>query len=196
MELPIVVATIFFTVFSFTADAAAHTGSGLAGGFTSGFLHPVAGFDHIVAMIAVGLWGVFLGVPAIWLLPVVFPMVMALGGVLGIFQIPVPVVEILIALSAVVLGACVAFAWKPRLWIAAVLVGLFAIFHGYAHGAELPTAASPIAYSVGFVVATGMIHLIGIGLGLLTHLRYGNQIVRSLGSLIGAVGLLFLVGIL
>ncbi|HKA81894.1 MAG TPA: HupE/UreJ family protein, partial [Xanthobacteraceae bacterium] len=118
-------------------SAAAHTGSA-SGGFVGGFAHPIFGPDHVVAMVAVGLWGAFLGAPAIWLLPIVFPLVMAGGGVLGILGVPLPGVEIGIALSAVVLGLMVALAARPPLWVAAVLVGAFAIFHGHAHGAELP----------------------------------------------------------
>ena len=126
--------------------AAAHTEGGLAGGFASGFAHPLLGADHIAAMVAVGLWGAFLGAPAIWLLPIVFPLVMAFGGVLGILGVPLPGVEIGIAVSAVVLGMMVALAVRPHLAIAAILVGAFAIFHGYAHGAELPEGGNAVAY--------------------------------------------------
>jgi urease accessory protein len=174
----------------------AHSGGGNASGFASGFLHPAAGLDHIVAMIAVGLWGAWLGAPAIWLLPVVFPMVMALGGVLGILGIPVPAVELVIALSAIVLGICVGLGAKPKLWIAALLVAVFAIFHGYAHGAELPGAQSPVMYCIGFVLATGLIHLTGIGIGFVRKIKHGDWVVRSLGAGISVVGVLFLPGVL
>ena len=120
--------------------ALAHTGIGVIGGFQSGFTHPIFGFDHVVAMVAVGLWGALLGQPAIWLLSVVFPMVMAFGGLAGVLGVPLPGVEMGIALSAVALGAMVALALRPPLWVAAVLVGAFAIFHGHAHGTELPEA--------------------------------------------------------
>ena len=106
-----------------------------------GFAHPVFGPDHVIAMVAVGLWGAFLGAPAIYILPIVFPLVMAAGGVLGILGVPLPGVEIGIAVSAVMLGMMVALAAQPPLWVAAVLVGAFAIFHGHAHGAELPPGA-------------------------------------------------------
>ena len=118
----------------------AHTGAGGAGGFLAGFAHPLFGPDHVVAMVAVGLWGALLRQPAIWLLPIVFPLVMAFGGVLGIFGVPLPAVETGIAASAIILGLMVALAARPPLWIAAVLVGAFAIFHGYAHGKEFRTA--------------------------------------------------------
>src|SRR5215470_15079259 len=117
--------------------AFAHSGA-VTGGFLGGFAHPLLGPDHIAAMVAVGLWGAFLGPPAIWLLPVVFPLVMAFGGVLGIFGFPLPDAERAIAGSAVVLGMMVACALRPPIWLAAVLVGFFAIFHGYAHGVEFP----------------------------------------------------------
>jgi urease accessory protein len=172
--------------------AAAHTGGGLAGGFASGFAHPLLGADHIAAMVAVGLWGAFLGTPAIWLLPIVFPLVMALGGVLGILGVPLPGVEIGIAVSAVVLGMMVALAVRPHLAIAAILVGAFAIFHGYAHGAELPEGGNAVAYSVGFVIATGLLHLVGIAIGLLTRWPAGVTAVRFAGSAIAIAGLVFL----
>jgi urease accessory protein len=176
--------------------ALAHTGVGVAGGFLSGFTHPVFGFDHVVAMVAVGLWGAFLGQPAIWLLPVVFPVVMAFGGLAGVVGVPLPGVEMGIALSAVALGAMVALALRPPLWVAAVLVGAFAIFHGHAHGTELPEAANPLAYGVGFVIATGLLHLSGIALGLLSRWPAGLQAVRVGGGAIACVGLYFLAGAL
>ena len=117
----------------------AHTGAGsISGGFLAGFEHPISGLDHIVAMVGVGLWGAFLGWPAIWLLPVVFPLVMTFGGILGIVGVPIPAVETGIAFSAIVLGACIALRFRAPLWIAGCIVGCFAIFHGHAHGAEMP----------------------------------------------------------
>ena len=173
--------------------ALAHTGS-MSGGFMGGFAHPLFGPDHVVAMVAVGLWGAFLGAPAIWLLPIVFPLVMAAGGVLGILGVPLPAVETGIAMSAVVLGMMVALAAKPPLWVAAVLVGIFAIFHGHAHGAELPPGADAVAYSVGFVVATGLLHLAGIAFGLLARWPAGRFAVRAAGGAIALAGLAFLSG--
>ncbi len=172
--------------------ALAHTEVGAASGFLTGFLHPLSGPDHLIAMVAVGLWGAFLGAPAIWQLPVVFPMVMALGGVLGILGVPVPFVEPGIAVSAVVLGAMVVMTVRPALWVAATIVGGFAIFHGFAHGTELPHAVSPLAYSAGFVVATGLLHLAGIGFGMLVRWPAGVVAVRTLGGLISLGGCLFL----
>jgi urease accessory protein len=174
------------------SPAFAHTGGGLAGGFAGGFSHPFFGPDHIAAMVAVGLWGAFLGMPAMLILPIVFPLVMAAGGVLGILGVPLPGIEIGIAASAVVLGLMVALAAKPNLWIAAAIVGIFAIFHGHAHGAELPEGANAVAYSIGFVIATGLLHLAGIGFGLLAQYPAGRIAVRTAGSLIAIAGLVFL----
>lgn len=186
--------TSLIAVAAFSNAASAHSGEGLAGGFASGFLHPIYGLDHVVAMVAVGLWGAFLGMPAIWLLPVVFPLVMAVGGALGVFGVPLPGVEIWIAASAVALGLCVAFEFRPPVWIAAILVGAFAVFHGHAHGSELPEAANPLAYAAGFVIATGLLHLSGIGLGLLTRWTAGRYAVRAGGVAIAAIGVAFLTG--
>lgn len=176
-------------------DVSAHSAEGLAGGFFSGLMHPVLGPDHVIAMVAVGLWGAFLGKPAIWLLPIVFPLVMAFGGALGVAGIPVPAVETGIAVSAIVLGAMVAFAVRPPIWVAAVIVGAFAIFHGHAHGTELPGAANPLAYSLGFVIATGLLHLCGIAFGALAHWPAGKVAVRAGGGLIALGGFAFLFGL-
>ncbi|MFM2065221.1 MAG: hypothetical protein RLZZ584_130 [Pseudomonadota bacterium] len=177
--------------------ACAHAGADtLAGGFASGFLHPVLGWDHVIAMVAVGLWGAFLGAPAIWLLPVVFPTVMAFGGALGVAGVPLPGVETGIALSAVVLGGMIAGAARPPLWVAAVIVGAFAIFHGHAHGTELPQAANALAFSAGFVIATGLLHLGGITFGLLVRWPAGRLAVRAAGGAIALGGLGFLTGLL
>lgn len=175
-----------------SGPAAAHTEAGVAGGLLSGFLHPLTGLDHLVAMIAVGLWGAQLGKPGIWVLPITFPAVMAIGGVLGVIGVTLPQAELVIALSAVVLGFAVAMALRVPFVAAAVVVGVFAIFHGYAHGRELPAAANPLAYGVGFVVATGMLHATGILIGTLTNWRTGAQAVRALGAAIAGLGGLFL----
>ena len=167
---------------------------GVAGGFISGFTHPVGGLDHVTAMVAVGLWGFFLGRPALWILPVVFPLVMAFGGVLGLLGLPVPMIEPGIAVSSIVLGLLIALAVKAPLWVAAVIVGAFAIFHGYAHGAELPTAANPLAYSLGFVISTGLLHLAGIAFGELGRFSWGKYVVRAGGGLIALAGVGFLTG--
>lgn len=173
-------------------NAHAHSAANIGGGFVSGLLHPVLGWDHVAAMVAVGLWGAFLGSPALWLLPVVFPLVMAVGGALGLAGVNLPGVEIGIAASALVLGAMILLAARPPLWIAGLLVACFAIFHGHAHGTELPEAASPLAYSLGFVIATGLLHLSGISFGLLVRWPVGRMAVRAAGALIAIAGAVFL----
>lgn len=175
--------------------ASAHTEGAIAGGFVSGFVHPILGWDHVVAMVAVGLWGAFLGAPAIWILPVVFPLVMAFGAALGVLGVPVPAIETGIAGSAVVLGLLILLAARLPLWLASVIVGVFAIFHGYAHGTELPEAVNPFAYGVGFVIATGLLHLAGIAFGLLVRWPAGVYAVRAGGGVISLVGCAFLFGL-
>jgi urease accessory protein len=177
-----------------STSALAHSEQGAAIDFWGGFTHPIFGLDHVIAMVAVGLWGAFLGPPAIWLLPVVFPLVMAVAGALGVLGMPLHGVETGIALSAIMLGAMVAGAVKPPLWVAAVLVGAFAIFHGYAHGVELPVGADAIAFSMGFVIATGMLHLAGIAFGAVSHWRAGRVAVRAAGVVIAFIGLGYLTG--
>ncbi|MDK3071478.1 HupE/UreJ family protein [Sedimentitalea sp. JM2-8] len=186
---------IALAYFSATFPALAHTGEGYGGGFVAGFTHPILGWDHVAAMVAVGLWGAFLGAPAIWILPVVFPLVMAFGAVAGIIGIPVPAIETGIALSAVVLGLMIVFALKPPIWMSAVIVGAFAIFHGYAHGTELPATVNPFAYAVGFVISTGLLHLAGIAFGLLIRWPAGRVAVRGAGGLIAFAGIAFLSGV-
>ncbi len=171
--------------------AFAHTRGGEALGFLSGLQHPVSGLDHVLAMIAVGLWGAQLGAPAIWLLPVTFPMVMACGGTLGLLGVKLPGIEIGIALSAIGLGAAVLFEARPKLWIAATLVGFFAIFHGHAHGTELPPGANGVLYSIGFVIATGLLHATGIGIGLVHRWPAGQVALRVAGAVVALAGLAF-----
>jgi urease accessory protein len=169
----------------------AHPQSGAAGGFLSGFSHPISGWDHILAMIAVGLWGAQLGAPAMWLLPVTFPMVMALGGMMGLLGIPLPGVEFGIAASAIVLGGMVLSEARPRLWIAALIVGVFAIFHGHAHGTELPAGQDGLLYSAGFVIATGCLHGVGITIGLIHKWKGGRIVIRAAGGLVLLAGFYF-----
>ena len=189
-------AVAFLVALAVATPAFAHTGEGLVGGFIGGFLHPVSGWDHVVAMVAVGLWGAFLGPPALWLLPVTFPLVMVVGGVLGILGVPIPAIETGIAVSAIALGLVVVLALRPPLWVAAGPVGVFAIFHGHAHGTELPQAANAAAYSIGFVVATGLLHLCGVAIGLLTRWDWGKVLVRSAGGVISLAGVGFLAGVI
>jgi len=170
----------------------AHQETGQAAGLVAGLAHPVSGLDHVLAMIAVGLWGAVLGPPAIWVLPVAFPLVMALGGLMGLLGFPLPGVEIGIAVSAIVLGAMVLAEVCPPLWLAAVIVAFFAIFHGHAHGRELPDGTSALLYSLGFVVATGLLHGVGILLGVAHCWASGRRLVQLAGGGVALAGLFFL----
>lgn len=192
LPLPVAGALVCMATWLVAGPALAHSGTGLPGGFVSGFIHPLSGFDHLLAMVSVGLWGAFLGRPLIIALPVIFPTVMAFGGVLGMANVPLPPVEIGIALSVLILGGLIAAAVKAPVWAACLLVGIFAVFHGYAHGRELPSAADPVGYSVGFMLATGLLHVLGIGLGLINERPGGVVVTRSLGGLIAATGVYFL----
>jgi urease accessory protein len=183
------------TIFLFwTQSAQAHLERGQVFGFVNGFQHPWSGADHILAMIAVGIWGAQLGPPAIWLLPVTFPMVMAAGGFLGLIGVGLPGVEIGIALSALVLGVVVCTESRPKLVFAAALVGCFGLFHGHAHGTELPAGESGLLYSMGFVIATGCLHGIGIALGLVHRWAIGKVALRVGGAFIAVMGVYFVWG--
>lgn len=180
------------TAVSFACPAQAHVGTGLAGGFVSGFFHPLTGWDHLLAMVSVGLWGAILGRPLIVALPVIFPTMMVVGAFLGILHVPMPPVEVGIAMSVLVLGAVIAFGYKAPIWLACAIVAVFAIFHGYAHGRELPSAADPVGYSTGFVLSTGLLHVCGIVVGLINEHPKGKLVVKGLGALVAAAGCLFL----
>ena len=185
------VLTILFC-FAWAQVAWAHVEGGQAAGFITGLQHPWSGLDHVLAMIAVGLWGAQLGSPALWMLPIAFPMMMAMGAMMGLLGIPLPGVEIGIALSAIVLGAMILGEVRPKLAIAIAMVGIFAIFHGHAHGTELPEGQSGLLYSMGFVIATGCLHGLGVALGLVHHLPAGRLALRGAGTFIAAMGMFFL----
>jgi urease accessory protein len=174
------------------SNAFAHVERGQATGFITGLQHPWSGLDHVLAMIAVGIWGAQLGNPAMWVLPVTFPMVMSLGAMMGLLGIPLPGIEIGIALSAILLGAMVFGEVRPNIIIAAILVGFFAIFHGHVHGTELPAGQNGMLYSMGFVIATGCLHGIGITLGLVHRWPVGKLALRGAGVLIAVMGVTFL----
>lgn len=180
------------SVAAFAMPASAHSGTGLVGGFISGFLHPLTGWDHLLAMVSVGLWGAVLGRPLIIALPVIFPVLMVFGAFLGILNVPLPPVEVGIALSVLVLGGVITTGYKAPVWLACTVVAIFAIFHGYAHGKELPSAADPMGYSTGFVLSTGFLHVGGIVIGLLNDTKNGRWIVRGVGAAIAAAGCFFI----
>lgn len=178
--------------------ALAHTGQDAASGLSHGIMHPLGGLDHILAMVLVGILAFQFGGRAIWLLPVSFLAAMAGAGLLGWAGISVPFAEQGIMLSVVVLGAVVAFGFVAPVSLAATLVGLFAVFHGYAHGAEMPETASGLAYGVGFLVATALLHAIGIGSGaLFAHLAKarGLALARWVGSAASLTGMALFAGL-
>lgn len=154
----------------FAGPAAASDEVGAGGGFVSGALHPILGFDHLLAMIAVGLLSVQMGGRAIWYVPAAFVAIMALGGFLGLQGVALPQVEGAIALSVFAIGLAIAMGAQPAVWLAMLFVGFFAIFHGHAHGAEIPRLAAPGAYVGGFLLATAGLHLTGVALGELCRL--------------------------
>jgi urease accessory protein len=172
--------------------ALAHAGADRVGGFASGFTHPILGFDHLLAMLAVGIWGAQIGGRSVWVLPVAFPLIMAVGGFLGTIGVPFPFVEGIIALSVFGLGLAIALALEPPEWVSLTLVAIFAVFHGHAHGAELPGSADPVSYGIGFVLATGLIHLAGIGFGLSLGALAHGRVARASGTLISLAGVYFL----
>jgi len=181
---------------SLTAAASAHTGLGDAHGFVHGFMHPVGGLDHVLAMVAVGLYASLLGGRALWLVPASFVGVMAIGGALGIAGIGVPYVETGVALSIVVLGLAVALRLSLPTLAAMALVGVFAIFHGHAHGAEMPQDASGLSYAAGFMLATALLHAAGVATGLiagrLTALG-GARLTQAAGGAMALAGVVILV---
>ena len=182
-RLPVLIALLAAT------SAAAHVGHGSGGsGFPGGFMHPITGIDHLAAMVAVGLWGAQLRAPAVWLLPVTFPMIMAIGAFLGLLGLPLPAVEAGVALSGVVLGLCVALALRPPLWVALLIVATFGFLHGHAHGTAIPLDGSPLSFGAGFVVATGLLHLTGILIGLALRWPAGAVAVRGGGVAIAFAG--------
>lgn len=197
MILDFFLVLISSVLFDWTSIAWAHTNSGMAsGGLSAGFSHPISGLDHILAMVAVGMWGAMLGQPAIWILPVVFPLVMASGAVAGIIGLHLSHVEIGIAVSVIVLGLSIAFKFRPHIVLSVLLVGIFAIFHGYAHGQELPENADAIGYSIGFVIATGLLHVTGIVLGMIRKFSFGDRVLQGGGAAIFCTGVYLLLKLL
>lgn len=175
--------------------ALAHTGAGDTSGFSHGFLHPLGGADHLLAMVAVGLFAAHLRGRALWLVPGAFVVMMAAGGALGAAGVGVPHVETGIALSVMVLGAAIAGGLSVPTAVAMTLAGFFAIFHGHAHGAEMPAAASGLAYGAGFVLATAALHAAGIALGIGLGRMQGATALRLRqaaggGATLAGVGLL------
>jgi urease accessory protein len=175
--------------------AEAHLLDAAGAGWAHGVMHPFSGLDHVLAMLAVGVWAAQAGRPALWVLPAAFPLAMAGGGLLGVAGVPVPGIESGIAASVLILGLLIAFKAKPPLALSIALVALFAVFHGHAHGTELPQAASPVLYGLGFVVATAMLHLTGLGIGSVMRLPAGMTTLRVGGGAVAAAGIALFVGL-
>lgn len=179
--------------------AYAHTGVGDAHGFMHGFAHPIGGTDHVLAMVAVGMFAATLGGRAIWVVPASFVAMMAVGGLLGMQGIELPFVEIAIALSVIVLGLAVAFRITLPVVAAMALVGVFAVFHGHAHGAEAPADASGLAYALGFMLATALLHaggvLAGLGIGRIGE-RSGRFALQASGGAMALAGVGILAGVI
>jgi urease accessory protein len=177
--------------------AFAHTGVGDAAGFFHGFEHPIGGIDHVLAMVAVGVFAFVLGGRALWLVPLSFVGMMIAGFALGIAQVEVPFVELGIALSSVVIGAAAAWGRPMPVALAMSLVGMFAIFHGHAHGVEMPDTAGGLTYAFGFVIATALLHATGILAALAVSRivgRYGKATAQVAGAVFALGGLGVLAG--
>lgn len=175
----------------------AHSGSGAASGLLHGMAHPLAGTDHLLAMIAVGLWAAQGEMRRVWLLPLAFVAAMLTGGVIAMWGVALPAVEATILLSIVVLGALVAVALRPATVVSVFIVAAFGLFHGHAHGTEIPAAMSAVGYAAGFLTATALLHATAAATAILVKRAAGNSEgmtwVRVTGSAIAAAGLLLAV---
>jgi urease accessory protein len=178
------------------ALAQAHPGHAETSGFAAGLAHPAAGLDHLLAMVAVGMWGAQLGGRSVWIMPAVFLAAMAIGGGAGMAGIALPGVALGILASVLVLGVLLAAAVRLPLGAGALAVGLFAIFHGAAHGAEMPAESGLLAYCAGFLIATALLHAAGIGLGLAAQKIRRLPALRFAGAALVAAGVLLAAGII
>jgi urease accessory protein len=195
MRLPLLAA---LAVALAPVTAWAHVGIGSTSGFSHGFLHPIGGLDHVLAMVAVGMFAANLGGRALWAVPATFVAVMAFGGFLGIEQVALPYVEIGIALSVVILGLVVALQLHWPVAAAMALVGIFAVFHGHAHGSEMPLDASGAAYAAGFMIATALLHIVGIAIGIglqKVGTLYWHRTAQASGALMVLAGVGLLAGV-
>lgn len=181
---------------AFVMPASAHSGIGSAASFAAGVAHPLGGLDHIAAMVAVGVWAAVKGNRALWAWPLTFVAVMLIGGVLGLVQIALPFVEPGILASVVVLGLMVGLAVNPPLWVGAAIIGLFALLHGHAHGAEVAHTVNGLEYVAGFALATATLHAVGIGLALTLQRLAPGPVNRLVGATCMAVGLGLCTGVL
>lgn len=171
------------------SSAFAHTGLGDTSGLWNGLAHPLGGLDHLCAMIGVGLWAAQRGGRALWLVPLAFLLVMALGGLLGAMAVGLPLVEQGIVASVLMLGIFIAASVRMPLVVSAMIVGTFALFHGHAHGAEMQPTYSGLAYGIGFLASTALLHLCGIGFGLVARQSGAAWLVRYAGAAIMLCGI-------
>jgi urease accessory protein len=189
---PAVLTTLIAAFLLAPAIALAHTGHAETSGLMYGLAHPISGIDHVLAMVAVGLLSAHLEGRALWLVPLSFLAVMVVGGALGMAGIQIPFAEAGIGLSVIVLGLAVAFQFNWPALAATALVGFFAVFHGYVHGAELPATASGLPYAIGFIGATALLQVVGAGFGLLI----GRRVVQAGGCAMAVLGIAILSGLL
>lgn len=187
--LAVLVPVILALSLSLAAPAAAHFTDAIGGGWSEGFAHPFSGIDHLAAMVAIGLWATQLQRQALWLLPVVFPLFMALGAGLSVAGVVVPGAEDGVAVSVALLGVLLAVAARPRLVLGATIAALFGLFHGYTHGAEMPETAEPLLYGLGLLLATAALHLTGIGLGLAARSPIGQKLLPVGAAAIAGIGI-------
>ena len=177
-----------FLVLTLPSFAHAHVGAGEASGWMHGLSHPFGGLDHVCAMIAVGLWAAQMGGRAVWRVPLAFVCVMMPGGLLGMAAIPVPFSEAGIIMSLLGLGVLIAAAVRLPLPVSIAMVGVFAVFHGYAHGSEIPQSASGLGYAAGFAVATALLHLSGTGTALFLKRLGRARLLRAAGGAVAVCG--------
>lgn len=194
MKFLSVVVTGWFTLL-FTQTAFAHTFGAEGASFYQGFIHPLLGLDHLLAMLAVGIWAVQVGARARWLIPAAFLAMLALGGGIAMLGWPLPQVELGIAGSVVVFGLLIAGAAKMPPWLSMSVVGLFALFHGHAHGAEMPQAAMPWLYASGFLLTSAMLHGLGMLTGLAHQYSWPARLLRLGGVGLAAAGVWLLAGL-
>ncbi len=187
---------IIILVLGFFSSMVANAHGVEGGGFINGIKHPVFGIDHLLAMVAVGTLSVQLGGRAIWAVPLTFISVMVIGGIMGMFGIPFFALETGIALSVLVLGVAIAFDKKMPTILSMLFVGFFAVFHGYAHGAEIPNLATPALYAAGFVLATAFLHIVGISIGTISRqISHDSMLLRFLGAGVAGIGFSILFGL-
>jgi urease accessory protein len=182
------VLVLLLTTLMLPSLAHAHVGAGETSGLLHGMGHPLSGLDHICVMVAVGLWAAQMGGRAIWAIPLTFITVMALGGILGMAGINLPFVEAGIVISVLTLGVLITASLRLPLVASVIIIGLFATFHGHAHGAEMPETGSRLAYAGGFLIATAFLHACGIGLGIAIQRVASPKIVRFAGTAIVLCG--------